>query len=272
MKNKHFGIEVEFTGVTREEIIKVISMFFRRPFSSEEITLNDGTSYIKYKIKDDNGFEWIIKRDRSIRAEVIDYIEETTYNTLSEIEGLDYADDYKCELVSPVLTSESVDTLLSLIDIIKAQGGMVNNTCGIHVHIDKPETAEDAVGLARKFTAIQDFIMKDFNVEGYRVQKYCQLYSQEFIEKLNAEEFNTIDEFSNFIQDELGDGFLPRSTHNPSRYYALNFHALRMHNTVEFRFFNSTLDKKEILRILNWVLHFCYNPEDCDQYLTQLGL
>lgn len=269
MRTKNFGIEIEFTGCTRECAIEAISNYFRRGYTSEEKHLSDGTQYIKYTINDDNGFPWIIKRDRSVRAEIFD--KDYNVNNINDILP-EIADDYKCELVSPVLTADSVDTLLSLVDVIKSQGGMVNDTCGLHVHIDKPRGVSDVVDLAKKFAVTQDFVLKDFNVESYRIEKYCKVFPIEFIDKLETDKFRNIDEFMDFVLSELAPNERQNSLHNSARYYAMNFHSILIHNTVEFRFFNSTLDKKEIIRILDWVLHFAYSPEDCEKHLTQLGL
>lgn len=268
MRTKNFGIEIEFTGCKRCDVIKAISNYFRRGFDSEIKNLSDGTSYIKYSIKDDRGFTWIIKRDRSVRSEILVGDNFDVYCNDSQVG----ADEYKCELVSPVLTAESVDTLLSLVDVIKSLGGIVNNTCGIHVHIDKPRGVQDIIELAKKFYVMQDFILKDFNVEENRIEKYCKTFSKELIDKLDLAKPKNIDDFIGFWLLNLAEGESVTSTHNSARYYALNFHSILMHNTVEFRFFNSTLDKREIIRILDWVLHFAYSPEDCEKHLTQLGL
>lgn len=268
MRTKNFGIEIEFTGCKRSDVIEAISRYFRRSFISEVKNLSDGSSYIKYSIEDDRGFTWIIKRDRSVRAEMLVGDDFRVWD--ADLQP--FADDYKCELVSPVLTADSVDTLLSLVDIIKSLGGIVNNTCGLHVHIDKPRGVQDIIELVKKFYAMQDFILKDFNVEENRIEKYCKVYSKDLIDRLDKARPTNIDDFLGFWLSVLAPGENVRGTHNSARYYALNFHSILMHNTVEFRFFNSTLDKKEIIRILDWVLHFAYSPEDCEKHLTQLGL
>ena len=52
MKTQRFGIEIELTGITREEAAQVIADYF----STESYFI--GTYYQTYGAKDRNGREW----------------------------------------------------------------------------------------------------------------------------------------------------------------------------------------------------------------------
>ena len=266
-ESKNFGIEVEFTGVTRETVIKHFELFFRRKSICEHKILKDNSEYDKYMIQDDDGLVWTLNRDRSLVAEIFTPDFEIKSVNEEDVDGL-----YKCELVSPVLNAKSVGTLCSLVDIIKSLGGIVNDSCGIHVHIDKPDSVDEVLDLIQKFTAIQTYIFEDFQVKENRLLKYCKPYPQSFINGLSVYDINTFEDLRDYVQRHLGGDYPLTHSHNISRYYALNLHSLVMHNTIEFRFFNGSLDTKEIKRILDWVLHFSYSPEKYEDYSDKLGL
>lgn len=40
---------------------------------------------------------------------------------------------------------------------------------------------------------------------------------------------------------------------------------------LEFHIFNSSLDKRYIASIINWVLYFCYAPDEIIDYMPVLG-
>lgn len=63
MKTQRFGIEIELTGITREEAARVIADYF----GTESYFI--GTYYQTYGAKDRNGREWKATYDSSIKAQ-----------------------------------------------------------------------------------------------------------------------------------------------------------------------------------------------------------
>ena len=243
---KHLGIEIEFTGVTRRQVCVALENLFETKAETEVGSKSDNP-YFKYKITDTEGFVWSILRDRSIKAEPFDT--DTSYC---------------CELVSPVLTSETLPTLFTVVDIIKSLGGVVNNACGIHIHIDKPDSFEEILGLFKKFIYSQDEIVSYYNIEGYRLKKYCRMYEDFDLDK----SFYSLEE----LFDYLSKKYLNEDdTLRQLRYFGLNIYSILDNNTMEFRIFNSSLDKSQIAKYIDWVLHFCYSVSDFDDYIPYLG-
>lgn len=266
---KKIGIEIEFTGITRSQVVTALENFFQVTAASiQSKTADDG--YYYHKLIDNNGDTWLVVRDRSIKAE--QYAHKVNLDAEDKFELVPIDGDeteYMVELVTPALTSTTLPTLFTIVDIIKALGGVVNSSCGLHIHLDKPDSLDDILTLYNRFYNEQEFIFTKFNVAACRLNRYCKCYNS--FEKFPLS-FNTEDEFINYLVTKYADtdefnNLVPRSI----RYYALNFWSLKEHGTIEFRLFNSTLDRVEIARIIDWVIHFVYTAEDYTDYISILG-
>ena len=88
MKDQCFGVEVEFTGITREKAAKVLAEYFGTT------PRHKGGAYDTWVVKDSEGKEWKLMSDSSIRAEKWD---GRGYKITEAME-------YRVEMVSPVLT------------------------------------------------------------------------------------------------------------------------------------------------------------------------
>ena len=60
-------------------------------------------------------------------------------------------DEYKTEVVSPILTYEDMEDLQELVRQLRHKGAIVNNSCGIHVHVGAerftPQTLRNIVNI-----------------------------------------------------------------------------------------------------------------------------
>lgn len=264
---KKLGVEIEFTGLTRTDVVTALEYLFHT--EAEEVvskTTDDGYKY--HKLTDMNGDTWLVVRDRSIKPQYYKrrFLNKDLCDRFSITNDSSISQEYMVEIVSPALTSKSLPLLFTVIDVVKALGGIVNSTCGIHVHIDKPDSVEDIYTLFKRFYVEQDNIFKFFDVQDFRLNKYCKPYvlEQGLDENLK---FDTEEDFLNFLYENFAEEDNKRSI----RYHALNFYSLLQHNTIEFRIFNSTLNRVEIAKILDWILHFVYTYEDYSNYVPVLG-
>lgn len=96
LKDQTFGVEIEFTGITRERAAQVVAEHFDT-YSSDP----DYSCYYTRKISDDTGREWKVMRDASI--DPVRKNRSETYNM----------DEYRCELVTPILKSVRIWTIFS---------------------------------------------------------------------------------------------------------------------------------------------------------------
>lgn len=120
IKNQKFGMEVEFTGITRQEAIKALGEHF------EVSPTYLGQGYDAWGVVDDVGRTWKVMRDGSIKAEK--KVGDRYIRTDDEA--------YRCEFVTPVLTYEDIPHLQEAIRAIRNAGGKVNSSCGLHIHVD----------------------------------------------------------------------------------------------------------------------------------------
>lgn len=251
----NLGVEIEFTGVKRSVVVRALEFLFRS--RAQEVKANTEDAYKYYRITDLYDKKWVVKRDRSIRPQKFAnrnlFISDACY--FEPVNLLDENYDYRVEVVSPVLNGDTLPLLFSVVDLIKGLGGLVNSSCGIHVHIDKMEGAE-LYSLYKRFITSQDEIISSFNVEEERLKKYCKLYSPAIV----FPEPESTDDFLSWLFYNYGDSNIQEGVNGMKslKYYALNFYSIYSHGTIEYRLFNSSLEKCDIAKIIKWVLDFSY--------------
>lgn len=109
MKTQRFGIEIEMTGITREHAAKIAAKFFGT-HNYSNTALTDG--YKTWSAFDANGRKWKFSRDVSIKeARKINDKAQHICN-----------DDYKTEMVSPILTYEDMPILQELVRQLRHAG------------------------------------------------------------------------------------------------------------------------------------------------------
>ena len=130
-----------------------------------------------------------------------------------------------------------------------ANGIPVHN-CGLHVHIDtKKFTRKEIINIAKAFYKHQDYIYKEFKVLKSRERDNAKKLYKGMIETLNPRKVTLISRGDNAFKEDV---FLDRD-------YGLNLYALNLHNTLEFRFFNGTIQARKIKHYIKWCLEFCIN-------------
>jgi len=111
-----FGIEIELTGITRDEAAKVVANYF-----SGTVT-HTGDYYDTKKVTAPDGRIWKFMSDGSISCQKKQGRQKVAATR-----------DYSVELVSPILTyREDIKTLQELVRQLRHAGGFTNNSCGIH--------------------------------------------------------------------------------------------------------------------------------------------
>ena len=229
MLDTRFGIEVEFTGITRRKAAETVEKVLGG--SVEHV----GTVYDTYKVHALDGRDWKVMRDASLTCE-------------KKVGGAVRcaSDLYSCELVTPVLKySEDIEKLQEVIRAIRKAGGFTNSTCGIHIHLDG---ADHTLRSIRNFLNIvyarQDLIYRALNFKIERM-RYCGKIDTGFMKRLQARNPKTMKE----LEDVWYEGYFEsRERHyHSSRYHFINLHSFfHGHHTVELRGFNSTLHAGEV--------------------------
>lgn len=235
MKTQRFGIEIEMTGITREKAAKVIAEYF----GTESTYL--GTYYKTYGAVDRKGRTWKATYDSSIIAQK----KENGRRVAA-------TDAYKCEIVSPILTYDDIEDLQEIVRQLRHKGAIVNNQCGIHIHVDAsgytPQTLRNLVNIV---ASKEDILYKALQIDPSRL-RWCQKTNEDLIETINRRKPKTMEALKDIW---YAGSYRSRTEHyNDTRYHGLNLHATFTKGTVEFRLFNSTTHAGEIKAYIQFCL------------------
>lgn len=235
MRTQRFGIEIEMTGITRKKAAEVIAGYF----GTESFYL--GTYYKTYGAKDRQGRTWKATYDSSIIAQ-----------KKSRGRTVQAADEYKCEVVSPILTYGDMADLQEVVRRLRHSGAFVNSQCGIHIHVDAgrytPQTLRNLVNI---IASKEDILYKALRIDPARL-RWCKKTNEKLIETINRRKPQTMEALKDIWYAGSTRG---RDEHyNDTRYHGLNLHSTFTKGTVEFRLFNSTTHAGEIKAYIQFCL------------------
>jgi hypothetical protein len=228
-RNYPFGIEIEFTGISRKQVATVMAEYFGTT------VIYNGGSYGEYAVNDSEGRKWKVVYDGSIYTE--------TRNRNFAASG-----EYSCELVSPILTYENdIERLQELVRKLRKAGAFVNTGCGIHIHLDGAKhTARSLKNFINLIAGRDDLLYKALQVNEQR-QEYCKKLDNKLVTEIKSKKPQTIEGIRELwyrVCDPDGTIYGRDSHYNHSRYHVLNLHSYFCptgNHTIELRFFNSTL-------------------------------
>jgi hypothetical protein len=224
IKMQNFGFELEFNGITRQAVIAIISK--KMGWSTPKYL---GGTYFTWTVMDTNGKTWKVVYDGSIAG----------------------PKESRCELVTPILQYNEIETLQAVVRIIKKAGGYADPSCGVHIHVGKElHSAKSIKNLVNIVYSKEDMIFKALNIPASR-EGWCQKVNQKFAEKINAPRNISLDKISNAWYEGNENRY---SHYNRSRYHGLNLHNVWFAQTVEFRYFNSTLHAGKIRAYIQFCL------------------
>ncbi len=229
MFDTRFGIEIELTGITREQAARKAAEFLEGKF--EKV----GGYYDTYAVTTADGRVWKFMYDGSIHCQKKDGRRKVLASK-----------EYSTEMVSPILSyNEDIQTLQELVRQLRHLGGFTNESCGIHLHLDGANHTPRSI---RNFINIiaskNDLFYKALQIKPERA-RFCKRMDTALVEKLNQKKPKTMSK----IEEIWYEGYRgTRTTHyHDSRYHFLNLHSFfHGHHTVELRGFNSELHAGKI--------------------------
>lgn len=223
-----FGIEIEFTGIDRYMIPLILDYRF---LQASDLWLSR-SGHLIGKMTDRDGMVWRIKYDGSIGTQ-----------KKAPDGGIIPADEkYSVELVSPILRySRDIEKLQWVIRKLAKAGAFVNESCGIHIHLDGAgHTPQSVKNFCNIVASREDLFAKALSINNNRLRRYCCDLEGTFMQELNELNPLSLETIEKaWYQDWDCD---PTIHYHPSRYCFLNLHSLfHGHHTLELRCFNSTL-------------------------------
>ncbi len=215
MKKQTIGVEVEMNNITREKAAKVAADFFgtgRHEYTARR------NGYSTWSAWDTQGREWKFSKDVSIAG----------------------PDDEKCELVTPILRYEDMDTLQELIRQLRHAGAKSDSTrgCGVHIHIGaNGHTPQTLRNLANIMASHERLLADALALDRGRMSRYCKTVDPHFLEQVNRKKPKTMAKLADVWYGSQGESYGRDQHYNGSRYHMLNLHATFTKGTVEFRLF-----------------------------------
>jgi len=240
IKKQRFGIEIEMTGITREKAANILAN-----------TLNSSvyehiSSYDARHIKDSEDRTWKIVYDSSIRSE----------NHTGHI-ILDNFKLYRVELVSPILTYDDIELLQSIVRDLKKSGAKVNESCGIHIHIDGANHCPKSLRRLVNFIIARQDLINEALENKNRTNEWCKKLSPALLSDMKKNKEISKTEIERIWYSESNDGYWEGISHehyNRTRYHGINLHSYFAKGTVEFRLFNSTLHAGKVKAYIQFCL------------------
>ena len=228
-KDQAFGLELEFSGITREKAAQAVAQVVGGHARYE------GGVYYKYTVYAEDGRKWLVERDSSV----------------NHINGGE-----QCEFVTPKCNYEDIELVQECIRALRRAGAKVDYSCGIHIHVDgSNHTAQSLKNLAFTFRAKEDLIFKAVGTQQSRLNRWCQPIDDRLVENIKKIKKLDSDKLKDVWYSTYSDyGRDSNSHYHASRYHALNFHSMWYRGTVEFRLFESTLHAGKIRAYINLCL------------------
>lgn len=215
MKEQTFGVEIEMNRIRRNKAAEVAAMFFGT--GRYEFT-HCRNGYQTWSAWDEQGREWKFQRDVSIAG----------------------PDEEKCEMVTPILHYEDIETLQELLRQLRHAGAKsdADRGCGVHIHIGADgHDAKTLRHLANIMYSHEELVVPALGISQYRLNTYCKTVDPEFIRQVNAKKPKTMSEMADVWYESQRCTYGRDQHYNNSRYHMLNLHATFTKGTIEFRCF-----------------------------------
>lgn len=215
MKKQTIGVEVEMNNITRNKAAKIAAEFFG---TGRYENTADRNGYCTWSAYDEQGREWKFQKDVSITG----------------------PDSEKCEMVTPILNYNDIETLQELVRRLRKAGAKSDSTrgCGVHIHIGaKGHTAQTLRNLANIMASHEQLLIDALNLDEVRVRRYCRTVDTRFLEQVNRRKPKTMSELADVWYKSHDENYGRNHHYNGSRYHMLNLHATFTKGTIEFRLF-----------------------------------
>ena len=217
LKNQTIGVEVEMNSITRKAAAQIAAEFFGTGRFEDTARRN---GYYTWSAWDASGREWKFQRDVSISG----------------------PDAEKCELVTPILRYEDIETLQELCRRLRKAGAKSDATrgCGVHIHIGaNGHTPQTLRNRANIMASHEELLVDALKLErnSNRYGHYCKPVNHNFLDLLNRRKPTTMTQLADIWYKGNGATYGRDQHYNDSRYHMLNLHATFTKGTIEFRLF-----------------------------------
>ena len=183
MKTQTFGVEVEMYNIGRQKAAQVVSGFF----GTRGTVRHEGGAYDRWTCRDQSGRVWRFDRDSSING----------YGGV-------------CELVTPILRYEDLETLQEVLRKLRAAGARsdAGHSCGVHIHVGlQDHTAKSLRNLANLMASHEDLLIHAIRIARSRTDRWCRTVDRSFLDRLNREKPSTMQALADVWYESHGAGY-----------------------------------------------------------------
>ena len=152
LKNQTIGVEIEMNHITRERAARLAADHFGTGRYEYTASRN---GYSTWSAWDAQGREWKFQKDVSIAG----------------------CDAEKCELVTPILKYEDIETLQELVRKLRKAGAISHAGigAGVHIHIGaNGHTPQTLRNLANLMASHERLIADALKIDQGRMNRYCR--------------------------------------------------------------------------------------------------
>ena len=214
------------TGITREQAAQAVAALF----GTTARQTHESHTYDPWEVTDNAGKKWRFVYDGSI---------ETTRRECGRQAAV-HDRRYSVEMNSPKLEYSEMKKLQEVIRALRRAGAAVNDSCGMHVHVDAsrhtPRSLRNALSI---MYSKEDILFRAIGAKPERIQQYCQYSRENVVRTVRAlPPHLTMEQLKQAWYGGRDGSF---DHYNWTRYYALNLHSVFYRGTLEWRCFESTL-------------------------------
>jgi len=227
LRDLNFGVEVECVKRTRERVARAVQSVVGGTVRH----VGTPVCYDPHEVTDEHGRVWKVVSDGSLT------------NVPSHL---------RAEVVSPVLTYQDIPVLQEVIRSVRRAGSVVDDRCGLHIHISADAFDGRTLGNLAKIVYKQEpLILAALGVSENRLQRYTRPVSQDFIAKIERQRPKTKDEMN-----RIWYGYHNRQPqrYDATRYSSVNFHSIWLRGSFEIRWFQGTLHAGKIKAYIQFCL------------------
>jgi hypothetical protein len=234
LQDLRFGIEIETVGLGHEGAMKAVKKGLENA-GIDGATISYGGGYYRtYTCTMPDGRKWKGMSDASIR-------------------GANGA-----EIVSPILRYTDMNAVQEIVRAVRRAGGKVNNSCGMHIHVDgaaflaKPKALSNLIKLTHQQ---EDLIREAIGMDPSR-NRWAQPVNPRFLAALERNRGRSTAAIRTAWYETSDAGTYNTSQHyHGSRYRGVNLHSLfNGCGTVEFRYFDATLHAGKVKGYIQFCL------------------
>ena len=226
MRTLRFGIEIETVGQTRQRVAKAI----QKVVGGTIRHIGTPICYDPWHVTDRKGRTWKVVADASLSA----------------------PKSRQAEVVSPVLRYEDIEELQEVVRAIRRAGGKVDQSTGIHIHVEAARFDAKALRNLVKIVNKQERLIEHaLGISEARRRRWCRGIDQAFLEKIEKQRPRNL--------EEMNRAWYGYHNANPTHYDSSRYHGVNLHNvwfrgTVEYRWFDGTLHAGKVKAYIQFVL------------------